>query len=59
MKNYLSISKKHFNLVDLVTPELLSGNLPEFARKLQNISNNFPIKHDEIRLIRFRNIFDN
>ena len=59
LKNYLSISKKHFNLVDLVTPELLSGNLPEFARKLQNISSNFPIKHDEIRLMRFRNIFDN
>ena len=41
--------KKHFNptnLVNSVTPDELSGNLPEFARELQNISNNFLINHE-------------
>ena len=41
--------KKHFNptsLVNLVAPEELSGNLLEFVRGLQNISNNFPINHE-------------
>ena len=41
--------KKHFNptsLVDSVAPEKLSGNLPEFVRELQNISNNFPINYE-------------
>ena len=41
--------KKHFNpasFVDSVAPKELSGNLPEFVRELQNISNNFPINHE-------------
>ena len=41
--------KKHFNptsLVDSVATKELSGNLPEFVRELQKISNNFPINHE-------------
>ena len=41
--------RKYFNptsLVDSVTLKELSGNLPEFAREFQNISNNFPINHE-------------
>ena len=41
--------KKLFNptsLIDSVAPEELSGNLPEFVRELQNISNNFPVNHE-------------
>ena len=40
---------KHFNttrLVDSVALKELSGNLPEFVRELQNISNNLPINHE-------------
>ena len=49
---------KHFNttrLVDSGALKELSGNLPEFVRELQNISNSLPINH----LMRFRNIFIN
>ena len=41
--------KKLFNptsLIDSVALKELSGNLPEFVRKLQNISKNFPINHE-------------
>ena len=41
--------KKLFNptiLVDLVAPKELSGNLSEFVRELQKISNNFLINHE-------------
>ena len=41
--------KKHFNptnLINSVTPDELSGNLPEFARELQIISNKFLINHE-------------
>ena len=31
---------------DLVAPKELSGNLSEFVRELQKISNNFPINHE-------------
>ena len=44
---------KHFNttrLVDSGALKELSGNLPEFVRELQNISNNLPINH-EVRTI--------
>ena len=40
---------KHFNttrLVHSVALKELSGNLPEFVRELQNISNNLPINHE-------------
>ena len=45
----MTISKKHFNsnsLVNSVTPQESSGNLPEFVGELQKISNNFPINHE-------------
>ena len=41
--------KKRFNptnLINSVTPDELSGNLPEFARELQIISNKFLINHE-------------
>ena len=40
--------KKHFNPIqsDSITPEELSGNLPEFVREFPNISNNFHINHE-------------
>ena len=34
------------SLVDSVALEEPSGNLPEFVRELQNISNDFPINHE-------------
>ena len=39
----------HFNptsLADSVAPKELIGNLPEFVRELQKISNNFPINQE-------------
>ena len=41
--------KKHFSatsLVDWVTPDELSSNLPEFVRELQNFSENFLVNHE-------------
>ena len=49
----LAHCRKHFNpisLVDLVSPKELSGNLPEFVRELQSISNNFPINHEVLTI---------
>ena len=36
----LPVQEKH---VDSFAPKELTGNLPDFVRELQNISNNFPI----------------
>ena len=43
----------HFNptsLADSVAPKELFGNLPEFVRELQKISNNFPINQEVLSI---------